>query len=356
MQKILGETIQLARESRGLTQSKLARETSISQASISKFERDEQPITKDALERIAKVLDYPPKFFTRDVVVRGLGVSGVFHRKRLNVPISVLKRIQAETSIRISEIESLLHSVEIRCAHKFHRYDIEEYNDAEQIAEIVRVQWKLPLGPIKSVIGTIESAEGIVFKYDLGTRKLDAQSQWVSGMPPVFFVNGRIPIDRMRFTLAHEIGHIVMHEYPTPHMEDEANRFASAFLMPKNEIVLDLVPFSLERAVELKRKWKVSIAAIMMRAFDLGVISHSQKRRYFTNLGVLGYRTEEPIVLPDEKPCLVRKLIETCQQEWGFNIKDFYHQVLAINEGDFRTRYLGMPPLRIVQFKHEGTA
>ncbi len=347
MQQVRGEMIQLARESRGLTQKKLSLETGISQASVSKFERGEQPLTKEALGKIVKALDYPQNFFTRDIAIRGLGVSGIFHRKRLNMPIHVLKKIQADLSIRTSEIESLLNSVEIKCAYKFHHYDIEEYSDAEQIAELVRAQWKLPLGPIKSVIGTIENAGGIVFKYDLGTRKLDAQSGWISGMPPVFFVNSQIPTDRMRFTLSHEIGHIVMHEYPTPRMEEEANRFASAFLMPKDEIELDLVPFSLERAVELKRKWKVSIAAIIMRAFDLEIISHSQKRRYFTKLGILGYRTEEPIVLPEEEPSLIRKLVETCRQELGLNIKDLC-KVLAINEGDFRARYLGMPLLRIV--------
>jgi Zn-dependent peptidase ImmA (M78 family)/predicted XRE-type DNA-binding protein len=350
MRHVCVETIQLARESRGLTQSQLSRKTSISQASVSKFERGEQPVTEDALVRIAKVLDYPVNFFARKVVPRGLGVSGVFHRKRLSIPIHVLKKIQAEISIRISEIESLLHNVEIKSAHSFHHYDIEEYKNAEQIAELVRAQWKMPLGPVRSVIETIENAGGIVFKYELGTRKLDAQSQWISGIPPIFFVSKEIPPDRMRFTLAHEIGHVVMHKYPTAHMEDEANCFASAFLMPKDEIVQDLVPFSLERAVSLKAKWKVSIASLIMRAFQLAVISSSQKRRYFTQLSMLGYRIEEPVELPDEKPCLIRKIVEACRTELGVRLEDFW-TILDISEVDFRTRYLGMPAIRVVQPK-----
>ncbi len=201
MQKVLGEAIQLARESRGVTQSKLALETSIPQASISKFERDEQQITEDALEKIANVLDYPKSFFERNVVPRGLGVSGIFHRKRLSIPIHILKKMQAEFSIRISEIEILLNNVEIKSSHSFHQYEIDEYGNAEQIADAVRAQWKIPFGPIKSIIDVIESAGGIVFKYDLGTRKLDSQSQWFGGIPPIFFVNNAIPTDRMRFTL-----------------------------------------------------------------------------------------------------------------------------------------------------------
>jgi Zn-dependent peptidase ImmA (M78 family)/transcriptional regulator with XRE-family HTH domain len=347
MEKVRGEAIQLARESRGLTQSKLALKTSIPQASISKFERGEQQISEDTLRKIAKVLDFPMSFFERDIVHRGLGVSGIFHRKRLSIPIHVLKRIQAEFSIRMSEIENLLHNVDIKSPHTFHNYDIEEYKDVEEVAECVRAQWNIPTGPIKSVVGVIENAGGIVFKYDLGTRKIDSQSQYVSGLPPIFFVNKSIPTDRMRFTLAHEIGHIVMHKYPAPDMEDEANNFASAFLMPRDEILEDLTPFSFKRAVSLKIKWKVSIASLIMRAFQLGVITFSQKRRYFTRLSALGYRTEEPIELPDEEPCLIRKLIETCRSELGFDFKSFCN-IMSIGERDFRTRYLGMPAIRLI--------
>jgi Zn-dependent peptidase ImmA (M78 family)/DNA-binding XRE family transcriptional regulator len=348
MQQVRGEMIQLARESRGLTQSQLAKLTEISQARISKFESNEKEINEEAIIKIAKILDYPQAFFARNIPLRGLGVSGIFHRKRLSIPIQILKKIQAEFSIRMVEVMTLLNNVEIQCEYSFHHYDIGEYNSPEQIAELLRAQWALPVGPIKNIIDVIENAGGIVFKYDLETRKLDAQSNWISGSPPIFFVNKHIPTDRMRFTLAHEIGHILMHEYPTPNMEKEADQFASAFLMPKDEISQDLIPFSIERAVSLKSKWKVSIAAIIMRAYDIGIISSTQKQRYFTQLGILGYRKEEPVQLPEEEPSLIRKLIETCQKELGFTIPDFC-KTLTINERDFRTRYIGIPVLRIVR-------
>jgi Zn-dependent peptidase ImmA (M78 family) len=348
MHQVRGEAIQLARESRGFTQNKLALETSIPQASISQFERGEKQVNEDALKRISIVLDYPVTFFERNIVPRGLGVSGIFHRKRLSMPITILKKIQAECSIRISEIECLLNNVEIKSVNNFHHYEIGEYENPEQIAELVRAQWKLPLGPIKNIIETIENAGGIVFKYDLGTRKLDSQSQWISGIPPIFFVNKEIPTDRMRFTLAHEIGHVVMHKYPTSNIEDEANRFASAFLMPKDEILEDMNPFSFDRVMSLKMKWKVSIASLIMRAFQLGVITFSQKRRYFTRLSVIGYRTEEPIELPHEEPCLIKQLVEACRVELGFSFKDLCN-VLSISENDFLTRYLGNPSLRVVR-------
>ncbi len=344
------EMLQLARESRGLTQKRVSQLTSISQGRISKFERGEAPISNKDLTQIARALDYPNSFFYQHGQHHGFGVSGVFHRRRQSIQILTLKRIQADFNIRTMEIQKLMDSAEIQSENEFHRLDIEDFGgDAEHIANLVRAQWNLPIGPIKSVIGVIESAGGIVFKYDLGTRKLDAQSRWISGLPPLFFANKNIPTDRLRFTLAHEIGHVIMHRIPTRDIEDEANRFASFFLMPRREIMPDLTPFSLERAMRLKLKWKVSIAALIMRAFDLGVVTTSQKRRLFTLMGVAGYRTSEPVMLPDEEPTIVRRLIDSYQKDQGYTTAELC-RMLSIHATDFQVRYLKKPPLRIRRF------
>lgn len=347
-----GEMLQLARESRGMTQKTLSELTSISQGSISKFERGEARISDEQFAEIANALEYPISFFYQQDQPHGFGVSGVFHRRRQSIRMLTLKKIQAEFNIRTMELRKLLEGADIRCENEFHRLDIEDFHeDAEHVAELVRAQWNLPLGPIKSVIGTIESAGGIVLKYHLGSRKVDAQSRWITGLPPIFFVHNNIPPDRLRFTLAHEMGHIIMHRIPTPNIEDEANQFASAFLMPRREITQELTPFSLEQAMRLKSKWKVSIAALVMRAFQLGVITESKKRRCFTQLSAAGYRTTEPVALPDEQTTTVNRLIEVYQTQLGYTVPELC-SVLLINESEFRARYLGAPPLRMVRFRH----
>lgn len=348
-QVVNNEMVQLAREARGLTQKLLAKQSSISQGNISKFERGELQVSDDQLEKIAKALDCPKSFFYQQNRLHGFGVSLVHHRKRQSLPVLELKRIQSQFNIWTIEIEKLLHGAEIHCDNEFHALDIDDFDgDAVRIAELVRAQWHLPLGPVKSVIGAIENAGGIVLKYDLGSRKFDAQSQWFKGLPPLFFVNKDIPSDRSRFTLAHEIGHVIMHRIPTYNIEGQANQFASEFLMPRRQILPDLTPFSLERAMCLKLKWKVSIAALIMRASKLGVITESQKRRYFTQLGAAGHRTTEPIAIPDEEPSTIRRLIEVYQRDHDYSTADLC-RMLSINEKDFRVRYLSMPPLRIVR-------
>src|SRR5262249_10300310 len=158
--------------------------------------------------------------------------------------------------------------------------------------------WGLPLGPVRSVVGEIERAGGIIFRCGFNTMKVDAISQWppdAPELPPVFFVNEDIPGDRMRWTLAHELGHIVMHHLPTDDPEGEADRFASEFLMPGREIVAELNPFSLHRAAALKPYWKISMAALVRRAHDLKCISNRKYEYLNTQLAKLGYKKCEPI-------------------------------------------------------------
>ena len=349
-QEVNSEMIQLARESRGFTQKELKKRTSISQGNISKFERGELQTSDEQLGKIAKALDYPKPFFYQKAQIHGFGVSGIYHRKRLGLSTVTLKKIQADFNIRALEVEKLLQGAEIQTQNRFSRFDIDDFDgDATQIARLVRAQWRLPLGPVKSMIVVIESAGGIVFKYDLGSRKLDAQSQWIAPLPPLFFLNSKIPADRLRFTLAHEIGHVILHQIPTKNIETEANEFASEFLMPRDEILPDLMPFSLDRAMRLKPKWKVSIAALIMRACDLGVITDSKKRRYFTQLSAAGYRTREPITIPDENPSMLRRLIAVYEREHAFTAEDVC-RMLLINESDFRSCYLSTRHLRIVRF------
>ena len=346
---INGEMIQLARESRGLTQTDLSRLTSISQASISKCERGELSLSEDQLKGISGALGYPASFFRRNDRLFGFGISGMFHRSRKSLPVLTVKKIQAEMNIRVIEIDRLLEGVQLQCENEFCELDVQDFEgDVERITELLRAKWRLPFGPVKSVIGAIESAGGVVIKSDFGTRKIDALSHWIPGRPPVFFVNKDIPPDRLRFTLAHEIGHIVMHRVPTPDIEPEADRFASAFLMPRGEIISELAPFSLERAMRLKYRWKVSIAALIMRAHQLGVVSDSMKRKFFTSMSAAGYRIEEPITLQNEEPVIVRRLIEIYQKDFGCQVPEIA-ALLWLNEDEFCTRYLASS-LRIRKF------
>ncbi|MCK5608769.1 ImmA/IrrE family metallo-endopeptidase [Candidatus Pacearchaeota archaeon] len=342
------EMLPLAREARSMSQSELAKRAHVSQGHMSKFERGELPVPKLKLMKIAEVLDFPLAFFWSRIIRRGFSNSIMYHRKRKSISRNLLRKIEARSNIMIMNVGRLLEGVDVSTRNEFSRMDIEDYNgDAVEIARCTRAQWGLPMGSIKNLIATIEAAGGVVCKCDFGTRKLDAISAWPEYMPPMFFVNREISADRMRFSLAHELGHVIMHHIPGIKMEEEADRFAAEFLMPADDIRGDLMPFTFQRACALKGQWRVSIASLIFRAFDLGVIDKKKYTRMFKDLSVSGYRTKEPIQISSESPRLIDQLMENYRSAHLYGTEDLC-KLMRINESDFKEYYGSASNLRFV--------
>lgn len=343
------EMLTLARESRGTTQGELAKAVGVSQSNISKYESGMLVISETELALIAKELGYPESFFYQTEGIRSVGSSCFYHRKRQTMPVRELRVIQAKVNIVRMQMARLLKGAEIKSEINFPRMDVEEYEGGPaEIAVLLRQSWQIPPGPISHMVNAIEDAGGVVFRWAFGNRKLDAISQWIPGLPPLFFVNADAPNDRVRWSLAHELAHIVMHRVPTPDQEREADRFASEFLMPESDITPYLRPMSVQKAAAMKPYWKVSMAAIIKRAFDLGKISESYYRKLFTELGRLNYRTTEPLTLPDEEPTILRDIVEVYLRDHRFSVREL-SALLRLTENEFREQYLpDTQQLRIV--------
>ncbi|HEY7309557.1 MAG TPA: XRE family transcriptional regulator [Gemmataceae bacterium] len=314
------EMLVLARESRGMSQKDLAETISVSQAKISKYENGLFTVSEDDLEAIAKVLGYTQEFFFQRDRVYGLGSSFLFHRQRVQVPMHVQRKVQAEINILRMQVERLLRGVEIDAECRFEPIDADAFDgDVARIAALVRAAWKLPLGPVANVTASIEAAGGIVLKCSFETNLIDAAHLLLPGLPPLFFVNRDLPGDRLRWTLAHEAGHAVMHQNPTGDVEDQANCFASEFLMPAEEIANQLDDLTMRQAAVLKQQWKVSMAAIVMRAHDLGRISEYKYRKLNIGLSAQGYKMVEPFPIEVEEPQVVRQMVEMHRTDLGYN-------------------------------------
>ena len=135
---------------------------------------------------------------------------------------------------------------------------------------------------------------------------------WGLGVPVLFFVNINAPSDRMRLTLCHELGHMILHTatiLDDSVMEEEADRFAGAFLLPAREVRPQLRQFNLRQLSNMKRYWKVSMAAIATRADQLGLITQYQKKSFWVEMSRLGYRKREPNEPQKERPKLISKMI-----------------------------------------------
>ncbi|MBA2707863.1 MAG: ImmA/IrrE family metallo-endopeptidase [Gemmatimonadaceae bacterium] len=316
------QMVSLARESRGFTQIELAKELGVSQGYLSKVESDLLEPTPEVIHRLGKILDYPASFFYLSDPVYGPGITEFWHRKRQAATSRQMRQIYADINKRIIHIERLLRATEI--PEQFSRLDPEEFDGPADIARAVRVAWHLPHGPVRDVTRTIERAGGIVVRCAFPTRLVDAVSRWVPGMPPLFFLNETLPADRERLTLAHELGHLVMHRVPSATMEDEAFEFAGEFLMPADEIRPKLTNLSLPRLASLKAEWRVSMAALILHAKRLGTITERQARYLYMQMGKAGYRQREPAELdfPKEEPRVLHELIHLHREDFGYSISD----------------------------------
>jgi Zn-dependent peptidase ImmA (M78 family) len=318
-QTVNPEMIVLARESRGLNQTELAELIGVSQAKVSRYENRMMEVSEEDLERIAEATGFTIDFFRQTDKVYGLGSTMLFNRKQLTAPIAVQRRAQANVNILRMQIERLLRGAEIDAENQIEPIDIHKFNgDAAAIAQRVRAAWRLPAGPVQDVTAAIESAGGIVMLCDFGTASIDAAHLWLPSLPPMFFMNRNVPGDRHRFNLAHELGHAVMHRFPSGDIEREANWFAREFLMPAQDIVHHLEALTLERAAALKPVWKTSMHAIVYHARELGCVTEWQAKRLFARLGALGYRKLEPIPIPLEEPTIIPQLVAVHKHAFGY--------------------------------------
>ncbi len=347
--EINADMLTLARESRGMTQAELARSSGVSQANISKYEAKVFRVHEEHLENIANTLRYPVEFFFLAEQRFGFGSSCTYHRRRQTMPVRDLNTVLARTNILRMRIKILLRGAELECDNDFPRLDLNDYDgNVEQIAGILRSMWRIPSGPVTNLVAAIECAGGIVFRCPFGTRKVDAISQWIPGLPPIFFVNSEIPGDRLRFTLAHELGHIIMHRIDSENSEVEADRFASEFLMPAKDIGPDLSSVNLPKLTRLKPYWKASIAALIRRAHDLGKITDRQYRSLNEMMSRSGYRMSEPAPIAVEEPTLLREIIRVHRQDHGYSVEEL-GRLLLMGEDEMREDFgIGSRGLRLV--------
>ena len=352
------EMLVLARQSRGLTQTELAQRLGISQAQVSKVENGLDAPDASMVERYAAALDYRPSFFFQKGAL--LGLPPYHHRKRAKLGAKRLDAVHAELNIRRMQIKTLVRSAELDTPKALPSLDLEAFDgDSAEAARVVREHWLLPRGPLKDVTRAVENAGVLVLACDFGTDLLDGLSLRVEGLPPMIFLRAGMPGDRYRFTLAHELGHLVLHWYspgPDDQMEREAHRFAGAFLMPSHDILPYLSGLSLSKLMMLKQVWGVSMQAILYRSKDLGAVGEKQYESLWRQISRAGYRRSEPIDVPCERPTLLTEIVEMHLDDLGYAIEDV-SRLLHLNVAEFVTLFLGgSSRIRALPSRTDGSA
>jgi Zn-dependent peptidase ImmA (M78 family)/DNA-binding XRE family transcriptional regulator len=313
---IYGERIKQARELNGLTQSELAEQVGCNQSAIAHFENNRILPSNEILKRIADVTRVLPNFFEREPSDFSLG--SLSYRSRRSFSKKEEAKAYQYASTMYEQVKHLSNKLSLPPL-RFPRIS----EKPALSARVTRASLGLaPDKPISRLLNTFEYNGGLAFVTPFPLLKIDAFSHWVNLDidRPIIIVSCNIPGDRMRFSVAHEIGHLVMHIAPKGTMtimEKEADSFAAEFLMPEDAIKSELIaPVTLTSIAQLKPKWGVSMQALIHRAHDLRIITDRQYRYLFEQLSTRGWRTREPsnLDIPIEAPQAFSKMVQSVYQ------------------------------------------
>jgi Zn-dependent peptidase ImmA (M78 family)/transcriptional regulator with XRE-family HTH domain len=351
------ELVILAREYRGLTQADLASETGMRQPRIARIEAGSgADLDPGEMDEISRVLGFPKDFFFLPEQRFSYGSSSVFTRSR-QLKASERRKVSGMVNILRIHARRMLDHIDIHQARPLPRLSLDDYETATACARALRVAWGCPNGPIRNLTKLLEGAGVLVIECDFAGVPMDATCIQLAELPPIVFIDKNVPGDRWRFTLAHELAHLVMHDIPRPSMEDEADEFASEFLVPSDEIAPDLSRASaskLQTYVPLKEYWGVSIAMLVMKARAIGKIDDNQKKWLYIQMNKLGIRKAEPAPIPKERVTLFPSMIQHFFTELEFSEEEFAAAIMFLPEHlgelyDVQPARLDKPRLRIVR-------
>lgn len=338
-----GAMLRLARQRKGFQQTEAAQRLGVEQPLLSRIENGLVDASDEILMRAESVYDLPRSFFYLNDPVLGAPVSvHPMWRRKADVTVRELDRVVAELNIRVMHLRRLLEGVEIAHSADVPRLDIDDYNDPEEIAGLVRAHWRVPRGPIDNLTALVERAGVLVCYSRLGGASISGVTFSAPGTPPLIALNIDQPSDRLRYTLAHELGHLIMHRFPSPAMEKEANEFAAALLMPAN----DIRPYFRSRRIDLallaalKPEWKVAMQALLMRASSLECISKNQAQYLWKQINSRRLRLREPPELDfaREESTVIATMVRMHIDALGYSGAELA-QLLHIHEGDLLEMY-----------------
>lgn len=309
---INGERISQVREARRWTQTDLAKRVQRSQSAIAQLEAGIIDGSDGLIRQIATETGFPIEFFELESGPAFPFGSLLF---RAHANINSKDRLEAHAQARfVFQLMALLLKQVQRLPVNLPR----PVDTPEVAARVVRRFFRAnSTEPIGNLLSLLEQ-NGVFILAIPDLKGRDAFSLWAGAdrtIPVIALVGGR-PGDRLRLTVAHELGHLIMHgqkESQSPTAEDEANKFAAEFLMPEQAIRRDLTtPLTLTRLASLKPKWRVSIQALIVRAKELEIISERQYRYLYEQLAIQGWRTKEPenLAVDPERPRSLRQLAE----------------------------------------------
>jgi Zn-dependent peptidase ImmA (M78 family)/transcriptional regulator with XRE-family HTH domain len=351
----IGERLEQARKVSGLTAVALAEMLGVrSAANITQYEHQKQSPSPEVLQKMVERLNRPRDFFFKPVAA--FDTSGVCYRSMSSATKTA--RMRAEIKLAwLKEVTNYLRKYMDLPKVNLPSFTLPDslesitLSDVEEIANQCRKFYGLDDGPLADLILLLENNGVIVTRVLLGAETQDAFSQWPSDEQSPYIVLGmdKASAVRSRFDAAHELGHLLLHRHIDRDaatrstrlhslMEHQCHRFASAFLLPETGFARELWAPTLNGFLALKPRWKTSIATMMKRSAELGLLEERNVTRSWINLSRRGWRKEEPLddKLAFEQPRLLRRGVEMLIDS-GLKTRDQIVADLALSAADIET-------------------
>jgi Zn-dependent peptidase ImmA (M78 family)/transcriptional regulator with XRE-family HTH domain len=313
-----GERLRLARVALGLTLDQLGTRVGATRQYLNQLEQSIKSPTDEMRAALAATLGVAERFLSLPAET-GIRSEQCHFRKQRTTPVSVVSQVLARGTLLDGFVSRLDRELDLPPV-TFPDIPVETMHDVEDAAEAAREHWGLGTGPIKNMMRVVENAGAVVGFFSGVSERVDALSI-VFARPMIIRSEAKPAACRLRFDLGHEAGHLIMHrglETGDKLTEDQANRFASAFLLPRSSFVHEFPRgrfLDWATIYELKLRWKVSAAAIVRRAYDLRMISADQYRTGYIHLSKTGQKKAERYddLIEPEEPELLPKAVEALE-------------------------------------------
>jgi len=369
MNRINNGNIKFARELCGISVTELASRVGISKQAISQFENGQAKPSNSTLKIIARELKVDFSFFNVDNNIPNIN-SPIYFRKLSKT--TKRARMIAERKVQIFDyfvryIKAFAELPNVNLPKTEYDFMTLTNDDIDEIALKLRKFWRISLGPISNLSKLLEY-NGIIVCPTILENELDAFSLIIREQP--FIVNNisRKSV-RSRANIAHELGHLILHtkiieedlENPEIHeaIEKQAWYFAMSFMLPEESFAKELFSMNLDNFIQIKERWKISIQAMIMRSYDIGLISEESKTNLFRQINIKGIRRNEPYddTIEVEEPELIKKAIkilienEILDKSNIINHPSFINDDLMSNITGFsKNDMISMDTLKIIPF------
>jgi Zn-dependent peptidase ImmA (M78 family)/DNA-binding XRE family transcriptional regulator len=291
MENLVAYRIKNARKLKGFSQQEIADELEISKQMVSKYESGISMPTSSKLLKLSKLFGLKIDYFFSPFKVE---MEEVNFRKKSNFSMKKQDSLKEKIKIKLENYIWLEDTLSIDYTFKNIIKDnkIESIKDVEDAVLKLRKEWNIGIDPIHNIIQLLEDKEIKVIELFNADDKFDGLATYVNNKYPVIVVNGNFPVERKRFTLLHELGHLLLNLQNCEENDEEkfCNKFSSEFLLPKDIVIKEFGGkrnhITLPELISTQQKYGISIPAIIYRLVDAKILSKERQKQFYIKMNL----------------------------------------------------------------------